>query len=106
LLEQRPGQLGAENEETRPAFVDTLEAMEDGLKDAIHEAHDAVTAATDAANDTLEATGKAAREGARGAADAFARALDVPGHVSRHPWVALGAVILAGLLLVRFCRRQ
>jgi hypothetical protein len=95
MLEQQPGQLGAENEETRSGFVDTLEAMEYGLKDA-------VTAAGDAVNETMEAT----REGVRGAADAFAWALDVPGHVSRHPWVALGAVILGGLLLVRFCRRQ
>lgn len=99
LLEQRPGQLGAESEGTRPAFVDTLEAMENGLKGAIHEANDAV-------NETVEATGQAVREGARGAADGLAWALDVPGHISRHPWVMLGAAILAGLVLVRLCRRQ
>jgi ElaB/YqjD/DUF883 family membrane-anchored ribosome-binding protein len=98
MLEQRPGQLGAESEGTRPAFVDTLEAMENGLKDAIHGANGAVTAAADAVNETAEATGQAV--------DGVARALDVPGHVSRHPWVALGAAILAGFVLVRLCRRQ
>jgi len=106
VMEQHSGQLAAERAATRPAFVDTLEAVEDGLKDAMHGAQDAVTAAADAVNDSVAATGKAAREGARGAARAAAWALDVPEHVSRHPWIALGAAILAGLLLVRLCRRE
>jgi ElaB/YqjD/DUF883 family membrane-anchored ribosome-binding protein len=106
MLEQQPGQLGADNEETRPAFVDTLEAMEDGLKDAMHGTHDAITAATDAANETMEATGQAARQGARGAADGLAWALDVPGHVSRHPWLLVGAAVLVGLLILRLRRRE
>ncbi len=105
-LDQRPAQLAAESGQRRPAFVDTLEAMEDGLKDAMHEGRDAVTAVAGAVNDTVEATGKVAREGARGAADVLAWVLDVPGHVSRHPWVALGGAILAGALLVRWSRRQ
>ncbi len=106
MTERHSGQFGEQSEATRSAFVDTLEAMEDGLKDAMHEAHDAVTAAADAVNETVEASGKATREGARGAADALAWVLDVPGHVSRHPWILLGAVILAGLLLAHRSRRQ
>ena len=71
-------------------LLDRMEAMEQGFKDGMHEVDDAV-----------EATGRAARAAVRGTGDAFAWALDIPGHVARHPWILVGAAVLVGLLIFR-----
>ena len=88
--EERPGQLGVARPEPGHGLVDTMEVVEQGVKDGMHQAHDAV-----------EATRKAARAAVRDTADAFTWALDVPGHVARHPWILVGAVVLVGLLIFR-----
>ncbi len=91
--EQRPGQLETGRQESGHGLMDTMEAVEQGARDGMHQVHDAV-----------EATGRAARAAVRGTGDAFAWALDVPGHVSRHPWLLAGAAILVGLLILRLRR--
>ena len=93
--EERPGQLGAGSPESGHALMDAMEAVEQGFKDGMHEVDDAV-----------EATRKAARAAVGGTADAFAWALDVPGHVARHPWILVGAAVLVGLLIFRSRRRR
>lgn len=94
MTEERPVQLGAESEETAHGFVGLMEAVVEGVKDGAHEANDAV-------NEGMEATGRAVRGAARGTADALSWALDVPGHVSRHPWLFVGAAVLVGFLILR-----
>src|SRR5579885_397338 len=93
--EQRPGQLKTGRQESHQGLVDTMEAVEQGVKDGMHQVHDAV-----------EATGRAARATVRGTGDAFTWALDVPGHVARHPWILVGAAVLVGLLVLRLRRRD
>jgi hypothetical protein len=99
MTEERPAQLGAESEETAHGFVGMMEAVEEGIKDGAHEANDAV-------NEGMEATGRAVRGAARGMSDALSWVLDVPGHVSRHPWLFVGAAVLVGFLILRRRRRE
>ena len=100
MTEERPVvQLGAASEETAHGFVDMMGAVEEGIRDGAHEAQDAV-------NEGVEATGRAVRGAARGTADALSWALDVPGHVSRHPWLFVGAAVLVGFLILRRRRRE
>jgi hypothetical protein len=106
IAEQRPGQLETGSQESGHGLVDTMEAVEDGIRDGVHQAHDAVTGAAGAVTDGVEATGRAARAAVRGTGDAFAWALDVPGHVARHPWLLVGAAVLVGLLVIRLRRRD
>jgi hypothetical protein len=106
LPENRTGQLGAESPQTGHGFADTMEVVEDGVRDGVHQAHDAVTGAAGAVTDGVEATGRAVRAAAHDTADAFAWALDVPGHVARHPWLLVGAAVLVGLLILRARRRE
>ena len=101
LTEKRSGQLGAGSPEPGHGLAATMEAVEQGVKDGMHQAHDAVTGAAGAVTDGVEATGRAARAAVRGTGDAFAWALDIPGHVARHPWILVGAVVLVGLLIFR-----
>jgi hypothetical protein len=68
-------------------------------EDGAHDANDAV-------NEGVEATGRAVRGAARGTADALSWVLDVPGHVSRHPWLLVGAAVLVGFLIFRLRRRE
>ncbi len=75
--------------------MDAMEAVEQGFKNGMHEVDDAV-----------EATGRAARAAVQGTGNAFTWALDVPGHVARHPWVLVGAAVLVGLLIFRHHRRH
>ena len=94
MTEERPAQLGAESEETAHGFVEMMEAVGEGIRDGAHEANDAV-------NEGVEATGRAVRGAARGMSDALSWVLDVPGHVSRHPWLFVGAAVLVGFLILR-----
>lgn len=105
LTEKRSGQLGAGRPEPGHGFVDTMETVEDGVRDGLHQAHDAVTGAAGAVTDGVEATGRAARAAIRGTGDAFTWALDIPGHVARHPWLLVGAAVLVGFLIFR-ARRE
>ncbi len=95
LTEKRPGQLGAGSPESGHALMDTMEAVEQGARDGMHQAQDAV-----------EATRKAARAAVGGTADAFTWAIDVPGHIARHPWILVGAAVLVGFLILRARRRE
>jgi hypothetical protein len=88
--EQTPGQLETGSPEPGRGLVDKMEAVEQGVKDGMHQVDDAV-----------QATGRAARAAVRGTGDAFAWALDIPGHVARHPWILVGAAVLVGLLIFR-----
>ncbi len=106
LTENRPAQLGAGSPEPGRGFVDTMETLEDGVRDGVQEAHDAVTGAAGVVTDGVEATGRAVRGAARDTGDAFAWALDLPGHVARHPWILVGAAVLVGLLVLRLRRRD
>ena len=88
LTEKRPGQLGAGSPEPGHGLVDTMEAVEQGVKDGMQQTHDAV------------------EDAIRGTGDAFTWALDIPGHVARHPWILVGAAVLVGLLIFRGRRRH
>jgi hypothetical protein len=99
MTEERPVQLGPESEETAHGFMDMMEAVEEGIRDGAHEAQDAVS-------EGIETTGRAVRGAARGTADALSWVLDVPGHVSRHPWLLVGAAVLVGFLILRRRRRE
>jgi len=92
--EERPVQLGAESQEPAHGFVGMMEGVEEAVKDGAHEANDAV-------NEGVEATGRAVRGAARGMSDALSWVLDVPGNVSRHPWLFVGAAVLVGFLILR-----
>jgi hypothetical protein len=97
--EERPAQFGVESEETAHGFVGMMEGVEEAVKDGAREANDAV-------NEGVEATGRAVRGAARGMSDALNWVLDVPGHVSRHPWLFVGAAVLVGFLILHPLRRE
>jgi ElaB/YqjD/DUF883 family membrane-anchored ribosome-binding protein len=84
--EQRPGQQVTGRPESGHGVVDMMETVEQGVKDGMHQAHEAV-------DDAVRDTG-----------DALSWALDIPGHIARHPWFFVGAAVLVGLLI--FGRRR
>jgi len=94
-------------EETRTSLSEKLERLEEQVAGSMHSATSAVAEQVGAVKDAVEGTVsdvKSAVQGAYasvadcvhssvGAVKAF---LDVPGHVDRHPWPALGAAVMAG----------
>jgi ElaB/YqjD/DUF883 family membrane-anchored ribosome-binding protein len=75
-------------EHTRESLTDKLETLENKLLSSVHQA-------TSAVNQTVASVKETMSEGVESVKDA----VDIPAHVDRHPWLALGGSVLCGYML-------
>ena len=75
-------------ENTRESLTDKLELLEDKLLNSVHQATSAVNETVASVKETMSESVETVKE-----------AVDIPAHVDRHPWLALGGSVLCGYLL-------
>lgn len=75
-------------EHTRESLTDKLETLEDKILGSVQQA-------TSAVNQTVANVKETVNEGMTSVKDA----VDIPAHVDRHPWLALGGSVLCGFML-------
>ena len=75
-------------ENTRESLTDKLETLENKLLGSVQQA-------TSAVNETVASVKETMNEGMESVKDA----VDIPAHVDRHPWLALGGAVLGGFML-------
>ncbi len=96
VLERTPERLGTEVGDAPSPLVETLGAVETGLKEGMHDAGAMVGEAAEVFRETVDST-----------AHAVESAFDFPGRMmQRHPWLVLGGAALAACLLFRLLRRD
>jgi ElaB/YqjD/DUF883 family membrane-anchored ribosome-binding protein len=75
-------------EHTRESLTDKLETLEDKLLSSVHQATSAVTETVASVKETVSESVESVKD-----------AVDIPAHVDRHPWLALGGSVLCGYML-------
>jgi ElaB/YqjD/DUF883 family membrane-anchored ribosome-binding protein len=75
-------------EHTRESLTDKLETLEDKLLSSVHQATSAVTESVASVKETVSESVESVKD-----------AVDIPAHVDRHPWLALGGSVLCGYML-------
>lgn len=75
-------------EQTRESLTEKLETLEDKLLGSVRQA-------TTAVNETVANVKETVSEGVESVKDA----VDIPAHVDRHPWLAVGGSVLCGFML-------
>jgi len=81
--------------DTRASMTEKIEALEKQVTETVKETTDTVSETVDVASETVKDT----VEAISGTVDAFRETFDIPGHIQRHPWLALGGVMALGYAL-------
>jgi ElaB/YqjD/DUF883 family membrane-anchored ribosome-binding protein len=98
--------------ETRTSLADKVETLEQGIKGMLRGANAAVVETVESVGSAVGTTAQtvqaavhgiaqAVQETVRGTIEAMAKAVDVPVHVRRHPWLMIACAITLGYA----CRR-
>ncbi len=85
--------------------MEKCETFEQGIRDTWQGANAAVKDGLVSAQATVETTVQAVRGALQDAGGAVGRALDVPAHARRHPWLLVGGALLLGLVAGRLVSR-
>jgi len=108
-LDAAPENIRQRMADTRRHLVGQVRDLEDKLLGYVQDTSDAVGEAVRDVTDAVQASANAApgqvRHAAACAVATAGYALDVHGHVRRHPWLAVGAAIALGLVCDRLVRR-
>jgi len=97
-------------EETRTSMTEKLETLENKVAQTVHDAtsavsetveniKDTVASVKDSVQETVSAVTEGVKEGVHSVTDTVKDAFDLPGHVDRHPWLAVGGSVGLGFLL-------
>lgn len=101
---------------TRSSLSDKLETLEDRVSNTVQETSNAVDNVTNAVEDTVTTVSDSVQETVtnvkdtvddtitvvKDGIDAVKGLFDIPGHVDRHPWLAVGGSLAAGYVLAEF----
>lgn len=82
-------------ERTRESLTEKLDALENKVMGSVEEA-------TTAVQDTVSSVKETMHDSVESVKDA----VDIPAHVDRHPWLALGGAILGGYVLASVLMRE
>ncbi len=96
-------------DETRSQLCDKLESLEHQVSRTVQSTSAAVNATVDTVQETVEAvqeTVETVTEAVQGTVHSLSNVLDVPRHVERHPWLALGGSVVLGYLAAEFLGRS
>jgi hypothetical protein len=88
-------------DETRSQLSDKLSSLEHQVSATVQTTGTAVNATVEAVQQTVETVTDAARD----TVQYVRRAFDIPRHVERHPWLALGGSVVLGYLAAEFLTR-
>lgn len=96
-------------ENTRSALTEKLETLEEKVTTTVQGATEEVAQTVEAVTDTVQETVETMRETVQDTLSAVKKGVssvkslfDVPRHVERHPWVAVGGSVAFGYLLGEF----
>jgi ElaB/YqjD/DUF883 family membrane-anchored ribosome-binding protein len=93
--------------ETRSHLAEQVEALEHHVGDMVHDATTAVSATIESVKETVGKTVDTVQEAVKGTVSSVKHALDLGGHIRRHPWLMLaGAVALGYVCGNLFLRRR
>jgi ElaB/YqjD/DUF883 family membrane-anchored ribosome-binding protein len=96
-IDREPETLPAGLDEPKASLADKLGTLEEGIKDTWHSATAAATRAAASVKEAAVTTAQAVRGAAHNTSEAVGRALDLPAHTRRHPWVLIGGALFLGL---------
>lgn len=93
-LEELESRVTAKVEGATQDVAQTVESVTDSVQETVETVKDTVQATVETVKDTVEETITALKEGV----SAIKRLFDLPGHVDRYPWIAMGGSVALGYL--------
>jgi ElaB/YqjD/DUF883 family membrane-anchored ribosome-binding protein len=99
VSEKDPGTIQRHFGETRTSLVDKVETLEEGINGMLRGANEAVTETVEGVRGMVGVTAQAMQSAVHDTTGAVGRALDVPAHVRRHPWLMVGGALLLGIMV-------
>jgi ElaB/YqjD/DUF883 family membrane-anchored ribosome-binding protein len=106
VIEREPEALRAEVDETRARLMDKVHTLEDRIVDSWQDASTAVAETVENVKATFATTVHAVQGAVHDSTEAMGRALDLPAHARRHPWLVLGGALLLGVVAGRLVSRR
>jgi len=93
-------------QETRAALTEKLETLEQKVVGTVESATTTVSETVDAIKETVRDTVATVQEGVKGGVDSVKDLFDVPTHVRRRPWLAMGGAVAIGYCLGALTKRS
>lgn len=104
-MENEPEVIRDQMQETRTALTEKIEALEQKVTSTVETAtstvQETVQTVTDAVQDTVGTVQETVEDTVSTVKETVRDTFDLPGHVQRHPWVALAGSVAVGYLAGR-----
>ena len=88
-----------EADETRVTLVERLETLEQGIKDKWESATTSLGETVENVQETVKSTMHSVQGAVQNTTKAMGRALDIPAHMRRHPWILLCGAVFLGVVV-------
>jgi ElaB/YqjD/DUF883 family membrane-anchored ribosome-binding protein len=92
--------------ETTSHLAKRVEALQDHVGGMVHDATAAVSATIESVKETVGETVETVQETVKGTMASVKHALDLRGHVRRHPWLMLAGAVALGYVCGSFFLRH
>src|SRR5262245_49435630 len=104
-MENEPEVIRDQMQETRTALTEKLEALEQQVSNTVQSATSTVAETVQTVKDTVEDTVGTVKETVEETVSTVKHGLretfDIPGHVQRHPWMAMAGSVAVGYVMGR-----
>ncbi len=104
--DQTPEDVQEQMRDTRTHMHGQMHALGEKVGGMVQDAAEAVDGAVTGVRDAVSTATEQVRGASQSAVASVRRALDVSGHVRRHPWLAVGGAVALGLICGRFLGRR
>src|SRR5687768_15493213 len=88
-------------EGTRSSLTEKLETLEKQVVNTVQDATSSVTETVEAVKDTVNTVRETVQDTVQDTVNTVKGFFDIPGHVNRHPWAAVGGSVAVGFILGR-----
>jgi ElaB/YqjD/DUF883 family membrane-anchored ribosome-binding protein len=100
-MENEPELIRDQMQETRTALTEKLEALEQQVSNTVHTATSTVTETVQTVKEAVQDTVGTVQETVSSVKETVKETFDLPGHVQRHPWMAMAGSVAVGYLAGR-----